>query len=149
MKSVFGFLKQNAKKTEEEQKLKELHDRAAARAQRIADVATTSGPEGQPVIEPSAFNVREFERVAVDLPAIVICELDGDTPATIVDISSGGLRVQFEKSYYPEDVIVIESKAFQGFVVASVKWQGGKEAGLEIDREWTARLAKKRREAAA
>lgn len=137
---MLGSLRSKSRqhKTQELEKLEELQSRAAARINRISHVVE------QRKIEETGddpFELRTFERKAVDFPAMVVCEIEGDMCAQIVDLSETGLRVRFEIEHYPEETVVIDSEAFAGFIVADTVWQDGREAGFEINQEWTDRLA--------
>lgn len=123
---------------EEEAKFAALQTRATARLARIA------APERKPAEIARAldeFDGRARARVVVDYPALVICEEDEDTPATIVDMSEDGLRLRFARPHHLHSSILLDSPAFKGFVVADVKWQSGVEAGVQFDHLWTKRLA--------
>ncbi len=130
-------LRKNARR-EEEAKFADLQARAVARLARI------SAPARQPAEVAKAldeFDNRSRARLVADYPALVICEEDEDTPATIVDMSEDGLRLRFARPNYLPASILIDSPAFKGFVVAEVKWQSGAEAGVAFDHLWTQRLA--------
>lgn len=122
----------------DETKYAELQTRRTARLQRIA------APTRQPATIAKAldeFDSRARQRVVADYPALMICEDDEDTPATIVDMSEDGLRLRFARAHYLPATILIDSPVFTGFVVAEVKWQSGIEAGVAFDHVWTRRLA--------
>jgi hypothetical protein len=87
------------------------------------------------------FDTRARERLVAEHPALVICETDEDTPATIIDMSADGLRLRFAKPHYLPSTVLIDSPAFAGFVVAEIKWQSGNEAGVAFDHIWTEKLA--------
>ncbi len=123
---------------EEEAKFAELQARATARLERIAAPARKPAEIARALDE---FDSRSRARVVVDFPALVICEADEDTPATIVDMSEDGLRLRFARPHFIESSILLDSPAFKGFVVAEVKWQSGVEAGVAFDHLWTKRLA--------
>ncbi len=123
---------------DEEAKFAELQTRAAARLSRIAAPTRQSAPVARALDE---FDNRSRARIVADYPALVICEEDEDTPATIVDMSKDGLRLRFARPNYLPASILIDSPAFNGFVVAEVKWQSGVEAGIAFDHLWTKRLA--------
>ena len=123
---------------DEEAKFAALQTRAMARLARLAS------PEQQPAEIAQAldeFDGRARARVVVDYPALVICEEDEDTPATIVDMSEDGLRLRFARPHHLHQSILLDSPAFKGFIVADVKWQNGFEAGVQFDHLWTKRLA--------
>lgn len=123
---------------EEEAKFAELQTRAAARLTRIAAPNRQAASVARALEE---FDSRARTRLVADYPALVICEEDEDTPATIVDMSEDGLRLRFARPNYLPASILIDSPAFKGFVVAEVKWQSGVEAGIAFDHVWTQRLA--------
>ncbi len=123
---------------EEEAKFAELQARAIARLARIAAPAQQTAEVAKALEE---FDSRMRARIVADYPALVICEEDEDTPATVVDMSEDGLRLRFARPHYLPASILIDSPAFKGFVVAEVKWQSGVEAGVAFDHLWTQRLA--------
>jgi len=130
-------LKKKAQRAEET-KFAELQARAAARLTRIAAPARQTASAARPLDE---FDTRARERVVAEFPALVICEEDEDTPATIVDMSEDGMRLRFSRAHYLPASILIDSPAFSGFIVAEVKWQSGVEVGVAFDHAWTERLA--------
>ncbi len=125
-------------KREAEAKFAELQSRVAARLSRIAAPTRTAAPAAKLLEE---FDTRARQRVVAEHPALVICETEEDTPATIVDMSADGLRLRFAKPRYLPSTILIDSPAFAGFVVAEVKWRNGAEAGVAFDHIWTEKLA--------
>jgi len=129
---------QKRARREEEAKFVELQARAAARLTRIAAPKRQAASVARALDE---FDSRTRARLVTDYPALVICEEDEDTPATIIDMSEDGLRLRFARPNYLPASILIDSPAFKGFVVAEVKWQSGVEAGIAFDHAWTQRLA--------
>lgn len=125
-------------KREEAERFEALQKSMDARLTRMLAPSRKAAPESKPLED---FDTRECERIAAEQPAIVICEEDEDTPATIVDMSANGLRLRFAKPHFLPPTILLDSPAFSGFVVADVKWQAGKEAGVEFDRGATQKLA--------
>lgn len=123
---------------EEDAKFAELQARAAARLTRIAAPKQQEASVARALDE---LDNRTRTRLVAEYPALVICEEDEDTPATIVDMSDAGLRLRFARPKYLPASILIDSPAFKGFVVAEVKWQSGVEAGIAFDHMWTQRLA--------
>ena len=127
-----------AAREEDERKLAELQAKTAARLSRISSVEKTSTPRAAPLVDTDK---RSFMRIVADYPAIVICEEEEDTPATIVDFSEAGLRLRFAIEHELPETVVIDSPGFTNFIVADVVWRKGVEVGLQVDREWTEKLA--------
>lgn len=135
-------LRRNGRR-EEEEKFTELQARVSARLTRMAAPERKSAPMAKMLDE---FDTRARARVVAEHPAIVICEEDEDTPATVMDMSPDGLRLRFARPHYLPATILIDSPAFTGFIVADVKWQSGNEAGVAFDHVWTEKLSAPARE---
>ncbi|MEO1252631.1 MAG: PilZ domain-containing protein [Pseudomonadota bacterium] len=120
------------------------------RADRFASADETAFTDSAEVGDACAnffdFNTRKQDRACVEFPAIIIAEDHGDTPGRICDLSSDGLRLRFSSKQDVADLILIDSPAFSGVVVAEVKWRQGVEVGVRIDRLWTEKLAASVRE---
>ena len=131
------FRKKEAQR-ESEAKFAELQARAAARLARMSAPARKPAAVARALDE---FDSRSRERLVAEHPALVVCEENEDTPATIADMSADGLRLRFAKPRYLPPTVLIDSPAFSGFVVADVKWQSGLEAGVQFDPVWTKKLS--------
>jgi len=137
-KIMLNARKNKAAREEDAKKLAELQAKTAARLERISVVDKQDQPMRAPLEETDK---RSFLRIVADYPAIVICEEEHDTPATIVDFSEIGMRLRFATEQTLPDTVVIDSPGFTNFIVADVVWRKGAEIGLAVDREWTDKLA--------
>lgn len=124
---------------EADEKFAELQQKVSARVHRLSASPVSTSEKSVKLLD--EFNTRTRERIKLEQPAVVICEEDTDTPATIVDTSKDGLRLRFAKPHYLPATILIDAPVFSGFVVADVKWQSGNEAGVAFDHEWTQKLS--------
>ena len=111
----------------------------AKNAERLARLVKSSAAAAARDLQ--SLNTRRRERVATEHPGLVLLEDDTIVPISIVDVSSGGLKVCFDSSQYLPKNVVIDSPVFGGLLVAEVRWQSGAQAGLEIDRDATRELA--------
>lgn len=125
-----------AEKAEEEARAEALRVKNAERLARLVKSSAAAAARDLQTLD-----TRRRERVATEHPGLVLLEDDSIVPMSIIDISSGGLKVRFGAPQYLPRNVVIDSPVFGGLLVAEVRWQTGAQAGLEIDREATRELA--------
>lgn len=123
---------------EAQEEFESLQRRATARLLRVAAPYRRQAPASSLLDE---LDARSRKRIAVEHPALVVCEEHEDRLAHIVDLSPDGLRLRFPARAHLVGALLIDSPAFAGFIVANVKWQSGAEAGLAFDHAWTQKLA--------
>lgn len=123
----------NRKRREEiEAKLAELQSQTAVRLTELLSKTEVRDFQSLEAIE-----TRMKQRKVASHAAVAHIGDDRTIDVTIVDFSIDGIRVTLpEVDYLPEKTI-FECTALGGFIVAVVRWQDGREAGLQIDREWT------------
>ena len=122
----------------DEKTIEELAELQRRTATRLGDlISKTPKQEFQSL---DAIDTRARQRKQAEHKATAFLDDDHDVACKIVDVSLDGFKVALENEEYFPDTVILECSPLGGFIVGEVRWQTGREAGLQIDRAWTKKL---------
>lgn len=126
------------KKHRDEKLLEELAELQQRTAMRLGDLITKEPKHEFAGLD--AIDTRAKQRKQSEHKAIAYVNEDDTVDCKIVDVSLDGIKVCLQQEDYLPDTVILECKPLGGFIVGEVRWQSGREAGLQIDRAWTKKL---------